>query len=83
MPVSGEWPWTTATGSSDHNRTGLRPTFLISAASASVPTMSTGAPGRQALRQQAGGALRTGDDVVGLGGEAHGTQVLGNLTGSA
>ena len=56
---------------------------MISAASDSVPTMSTGAPAGKLLRQQAGGALRTGDDVVGRGGEAHGTQVLGDLTGSA
>ena len=37
----------------------------------------------QAFRQETGGALCTGDDVVGLCAEPHGTQVLGNLIGCA
>ena len=39
--------------------------------------------GLQLLLQQTCGALSTGDDVVGFGGEAHRTQVLGDFGRSA
>ena len=37
----------------------------------------------QLFLQQPGGGLSAGDDVVGLGGEAHLTQVLGDFGSSA
>ncbi len=39
--------------------------------------------GLQLVLEQSGGALGTGDDVVGLGGETHVAQVLGDLCGPA
>ena len=55
QPVSGLWPWTTATASSARVVT-VSPTAVISAANASVPTTKTADPGASCSASMAAAA---------------------------